>query len=295
VALALKGRKVGFGKVIEMIEELVATLQQEQRDDDKKKGFCEAEFDKADDKKKGLERQGADLETVIAETKENIVGSKEEIKELAAGIKDLDKAVAEATAQRKDENKDYKEVVASDTAAKEILLFAKNRLQKFYNPKLYKAPKKSLAQVSAAPPPPPETAGAYKKKGEETNGVLAMIDLLVQDLDKELTEAKAAEKDAQGDYERTMKDSQEKRTQDSKALSDREDAVAEMEAALVEHKANKKSAAKELAATLKYIQSLHGDCDFLLKYYAVRKEARTGEIDGLGKAKAVLSGADYSL
>ena len=47
-------------------------------------------------------------------------------------------------------------------------------------------------------------------------------------------------------------------------------------------------------ATLKYIESLHAECDFLVKYFDVRKEARTGEIDSLVKAKAVLSGADYS-
>ena len=32
----------------------------------------------------------------------------------------------------------------------------------------------------------------------------------------------------------------------------------------------------------------------LSRYFDVRKEARTSEIDALGKAKAVLSGADYS-
>merc|ERR1719152_1095689 len=60
-----------------------------------------------------------------------------------------------------------------------------------------------------APPPAPETFGAYAKKSEETNGVMAMIDLLVKDLDKEMTEATAEEKDAQGDYEALMKDAQE--------------------------------------------------------------------------------------
>merc|ERR1711862_299714 len=30
-------------------------------------------------------------------------------------------------------------------------------------------------------------------------------------------------------------------------------------------------------------------------YFDVRKEARAGEIDSLGKAKAILSGADFSL
>ena len=48
-------------------------------------------------------------------------------------------------------------------------------------------------------------------------------------------------------------------------------------------------------ATEEYISQLHAECDWLIQYFDVRKEARTGEIDALGKAKAVLSGADFSL
>merc|ERR1719198_2090536 len=151
--------------------------------------------------------------------------------------------------------------------------FAKNRLNKFYNPKMYKAPPKQelsaedriagtgiavLAQITAhvqqqhkdAPPPPPETFGPYTKKSEESNGVMAMIDLLIKDLDKEMTEAETAEKDAQADYEALMKDSAEKRTKDSKSLTE-EEAAAE----------------KELGATMQYIASLHAECDWLLKYF----------------------------
>ena len=48
-------------------------------------------------------------------------------------------------------------------------------------------------------------------------------------------------------------------------------------------------------ATEKYISSLHGECDWLLQYFDVRKTARTDEIDSLTKAKAILSGASFSL
>merc|ERR1719464_1628479 len=89
----------------------------------------------------------------------------------------------EATEQRKAENVEYKELMAADASAKELLGLAKNRLNKFYNPKLYKPPAKvelsaqdritvnmggsigaSLAQVSIhtqskGPAPPPETWG----------------------------------------------------------------------------------------------------------------------------------------
>merc|ERR1719238_2113805 len=122
-----------------------------------------------------------------------------------------------------------------------------------------------------------------------------MIDLLVKDLDKEMTVAKTEEKDAQGDYEQFMKDSADKRADDSKTLADKEGALADNQAALERDTEEKKSTQSELAATLQYIQSLHNECDWLLQYFDVRKEARTSEIDALGKAKAVLSGADYSL
>merc|ERR1719436_1400211 len=92
-----------------------------------------------------------------------------------------------------------------------------------------------------------------------------------------------------------MKDSAAKRAQDAEALTEKGAAKADLEAALDGHKEAKAAAGKELMGVLGYIQSLHGECDWLLKYFDVRKEARDEEIDALGRAKAVLSGADYSL
>jgi len=334
LVLAMTGKKAmargGFDKVLKMIDEMVGVLEKEQADDDDKKEYCAKQFDTADDAKKGLERSISDEENAIATCKETIATLTEEISALEAGIKALDKSVAEATEQRKEENAEYKELMASNTAAKELLSIAKNRLNKFYNPKLYKAPPKTelsaedriasgisgtepptvapggiagtgvtaLLQLSArrdAPAPPPETWDAYAKKSEESTGVIAMVDLLVKDLDKEMTEAETDEKEGQADYEAMMKESAEKRTTDSKALTEKGGAKADMEAELQAHTGAKKSATKELMATLKYIQSLHGECDWLLQYFDVRKEARVGEIDSLKKAKAVLSGADFSL
>merc|ERR1712079_608764 len=146
----------------------------------------------------------------------------------------------------------------------------------------------------AAPPPPPETFGAYTKKSEDSMGVMSMIDLLIADLDKEMTVAETDEKDAQADYETLMKDSASKRTKDSKLLSEKKTIKAETEADLETNTEEKAAAGKELMSTMQYIQSLHNECDWLLKYFDVRQEARATEIDALGKAKAVLNGADYS-
>merc|ERR1719392_343524 len=123
---------------------MMSTLKEEQLEDDHKKEYCASQFDLAEDKKKGLERAVSDAENGIASAEEGIAKLKEEIAALEKGIKELDKATAEATEMRKTETEEFNELMASDSAAKELLLFAQNRLNKFYNPKLYKPPPKRV-------------------------------------------------------------------------------------------------------------------------------------------------------
>jgi hypothetical protein len=70
IALALRGKKVGFEKVIAMIDEMVVTLQKEQVDDDNKKEYCTVQFDEADDKKKEMAAKNAAYKRKAAEEKE---------------------------------------------------------------------------------------------------------------------------------------------------------------------------------------------------------------------------------
>jgi len=332
--LALNGgaSSVQFGKVIKLIDNMVQLLAKEQTDDDHKKEYCAAQFDESDDKKKALERAVASAESSISSAKEAIATLTEEIAALGAGIRALDKSVADATSQRKDENADFKSLMASNTAAKEVINFAKNRLNQFYNPKLYKAPPKVelsradriykneggivttaasggiagtgiavFAQVAMhsgledAPGLAPDTWGAYASKSGENTGVMAMMDLLIKDLDNEMTEAETQEKDSQADYEELMSDSAAKRAADSQSLNEKSSAKADANAALESHTDARGEGTNELMATDKYISSLHGECDWLLKYFDARKEARSSEVDSLNRAKAVLSGADFSL
>merc|ERR1719277_475721 len=177
-----------------------------------KKEYCDKLIDKTEDDLKALELTVSDLGKAIADYKERIATLTEEIAALEDGIKKLDKQVAEATEDRKEEHEENTETVANDNAAKELIGLAKNRLNKFYNPKLYVAPpKRELSEEeritlnmggtlapTAAPggiagtgieamlvqrvgvaPPPPETFGAYTKKGEESTGVITMLDMMV--------------------------------------------------------------------------------------------------------------------
>jgi len=325
ISLALKGKKVSMVKVVKMVDDMVALLGKEQADDEDKKEECEANIDETEDKHKELNVAIADLEKATDETKEDIATLGDEIEALTQGIKDLDKQVSDATETRKEENEDFVTTLAANNAAVEILGFAKNRLNKFYNPKMHKAaPKRELSEeervtlnmggtlapteapggiagtgvtalLEGAPPPPPETFGAYSKKSEESSGVLAMIDALVGDLEKETQEMKFEEKDAQAEYEQFVEDSADKRGNDSKSITDKEGAKADAEASLLALEEETKVKMTENMHTMESLKDLHLDCDWLLQNFDVRKEARTGEVEALKKAKAVLSGADFSL
>merc|ERR1740121_987556 len=271
----------------------------------------------------------SDSETAISQMAGAIAELADQIAQLEAGVKVLDKSVSEATSLRQEENADFKQLTSDDSTAKNLLLFAKNRLNQFYNPKLYKAPPKreltaqerltvnlggevttpapggiagtgigaALVQFSMrkdAPSPPPETFGPYSTKGDTATGAVAMIDLLIADLDKEMQEASVSEKNSQQEYEEMMRASAAKRAADSKSITDKAAEKASTEEAMQGEQESKDDAGHEHMNTMKHIASLHGECDFLVQYFDVRKQARADEVESLKNAKAVLSGADYS-
>merc|ERR550514_557297 len=223
---------------------MVEVLQEEQKNDDTQKTFCDTDIEKSTKEKKDT--------------------------------KALDKAVAEATEQRKEEHAEFLVFQQQSSAALQLIDKAKNRLMKFYRPTMYKeAPKQELteeekilaasgrsdmiataapemipgttqtvyAQIrshtldDAAPAPPPETWGAYQKKDGKSNGVMALMDMLMKELSGDLTSSENEEKTSQTDYERLMADSQKSRAQNVASITDKESAKADMDTAIEQTKA----------------------------------------------------------
>merc|ERR1719218_150875 len=89
------------------------------------------------------------LVSTIEEITDEIAGIDDEIKTLQAEVSQLDRNVAGATEQRKKEHAEYTETISMTEAAIQLVGKAKNRLNKFYNPKAYKPPaKEELDQES---------------------------------------------------------------------------------------------------------------------------------------------------
>merc|ERR1719235_2388406 len=200
-----------------MIDGMVSVLGNEQKDDDSQKDFCVKDLEKSEKEKADTETAISTSEAAIEEMSQTSADLASEIANLQSEVKALDKAVAEATEQRKEEHGEFLTFQTENNAAVQLIEKAKNRLFKFYRPNLHKeAPKRELTDEEkllaasgasdmiptdapvmiagttqtvfvqlkddAAPPPPPETWGAYQKKDGKSNGVLALMDMLIKEL-----------------------------------------------------------------------------------------------------------------
>jgi len=313
--LASKGKVQKFDEIKKMIDDMVALLGKEQKDDDKQKDFCRDEFDKTADEEAAAKEKVAAITATIEEDTDGLAQLTEEIATLGQEVKDIDKAVAQATEQRKEEHEEYTNAAQMSQAAIGLVDKAKNRLKKFYQPSFVEtraAPQdsqdgalfsSSFVQIkshsrskdsmddSDDQPEAPETFSGEVKKNEKSAGVIGMMDQIMRDLENDMKDAEYEEKTAQDDYAKLMGDSQATRQQNTKSIADKEAAKADLEAKLVTDKATSTSHAEELANVQTAISDLHGTCDFIVQNYDLRKEARSNEIDALKNAKAMLSGA----
>merc|ERR1719207_15639 len=322
MASALKSKAVDFSKITEQIDGMIDVLGKEQTDDDTQKAFCDEEFTKSAAEKQDTEDKLASLAASIEEMSATVATLKSEIETLTAEIKALDKAVAQATEQRKEEHAVFLQTQAEGSAAVQLIEAAKNKLNKFYNPTMYKAPERRelteeeriavangavdprdaeeavVAQVraasNAAPPPPPETFGAYTKKSGKSNGVIKLMDMMIGDVKTDLTDAEHEEEMAQKDYENLMAASQKTRATNAESITEKESASAEWTEKIENAKTDQALTTEALAKVKEYIAGLHSSCDFLMENYGARKEARTNEVEGLKNAKSVLAGANFS-
>jgi len=321
IEFGMKAKKVDFSKIVSQIDGMVKVLGEEQVADDEQFAFCQKEIEKTESEKSEVEDKIAASKAAIEEMSDDSAALSTEIATLQDEIKALDKAVAEATEQRKEEHEEFLTFQTENNAALQLIDKAKNRLFKFYRPNLHKEePKRELteeerlvvasggadprdaevatfAQVhahdDAAPAPPPATWGAYQKKDGKSNGVIGLMEMLMKEIQDGITTAKHEEETAQADYERLMSSSQKSRAKNVESITSKEKAKADLDTQIASTKEELASQEAELTNKKGYLTQLHADCDFLLENHDLRKAARENELEGLKNAKSVLAGASF--
>lgn len=310
VKQAMGSKKVDFSKILKMIDDMVVILKEEGENDTKVREDCIADFNEVEAEAKELKRDISGLEAEIEDHAGTVEAQSAIIKEAIADIAAAKEAMAEATEQRKEDNAEFVVAVDLNNQAVQLIQKAKDKLNSYYNPQLVTTPApeatseedqyvegagfKEGSLIQKLPEGQPEVfSGERKNKGQKGASVLALMDMLANDVNKDTAALEHAETVAQKDYEKLSADLAKQVAESTTAQNDAtaSKAAAEDEKLTAESTLDMKN--EDLTANTKTTADLHAKCDFIMGAYEERKAARENEVAGLSKAKAILAGAKF--
>lgn len=291
--LAISAQLDVFTKVKAEIDKMVAELQNQQKDEIAHRDNCveslntnTRETTEAYDKKESLETKIADLEQAIKTTQENIEETIKQVGETKTNMK-------RRSETREVENKDYQETVTDQRLTQMILQKAIDRMSEVYAMLQMRKPGAPHTQTSATRTDPGNGPAKFKDNAAKNAGggkVLKMLEDVMADSKKTENDAINAEDSDQSAYENFMKDSNKFLGNSGRMINDLKEAKAKAQSDLTMAKTDFKQTMGELEGLNNEAGDLHKSCDYLLKNFDLRQQARAAEIDALNEAKNILSG-----
>jgi len=289
-----------FDEVIEAIDKMIATLKEEEAEDLEIKEQCEE--DRAADTRdaikasRTMDEHTEAIEALIAK----IDQLTREIKDKEEQVVKIEEQLKQAKEDREKENAEYEVAKKDDEAAADLIKQSIGVLESFYQEnglnliqKKQDAPFASKAG-EAPPPPPPTWDGGYGGKTDEQTGIVAILGLIREDILKDIAKADKEEADAVALYEKTTTALTNEKTDLKSEITTLGETKANAEQEVEDHKGSRSAKAGELNVLLDKIKSAEPGCAFFQINYAVRASNRQMEIDGLNKAKTILSGGEFA-
>jgi len=291
-AIAVEVKSAGhFDKVIAMIDEMMVILRKEEQEDIEHRDRCE-------NGQNGNKNELEDLSNSIQKTQDAIKrlenskkGAEEDLDSTKGEIKNTQDELDELLDFRNKESKAFIKALKDDSDAVDLLNKALKALAKFY-----KNNKASLAQKAPEytedPDKAPETTWSgsdYGGRKSENTGIVAIMEMLVEDLEKEMADGRADDASAQEKYleqkgalDETMKALEATKVsleEEIAELAAKIDDAEKHEDALTDDKDSQKDMQKALAT----------DCSWVATHFQERRDKRKLEMDGLVDAKAALA------
>lgn len=285
-----------FDEVIAAIDDMVATLKSEEEIDLENKETCEK--DRADDTRTAIKaaRTMDERSDTIDALKVDIAEIVKTMAENVVEIKSVTEELNKAQTLRNDEHTEWEAADRDDGAAAELVDRAKGVLSDFYSENGLVFVQKKMAPVVAgeAPPPPPSTWEApYGGKTGESQGIVAILEMIHEDILKDKTKGKADEDKAEETFQAFKTNSEQQISTLEGANTDLEETKGQKEDDISTAKEQRGAKHDELNAVIAKINDATPSCVYNTINYPVRLENRQVEIDGLIKAKAILQGGEF--
>jgi len=279
-----------FDKIIADIDKMIAVLHQEEKDDIAHRDTCEKNQNK---NKNVMEDLGYDItksESAINRMGDEATELQGKVAALDTDINQTKTGMEDLKDMRSKEHADFVQGVQDDTDAVALLEKAISHLAGFYERN--KIPV-SLAQKRADPMPETNWQGGdYGGRKTESTGILAILGMIKEDLEKEVKVARQEDAAAQKMFEadRTALTNTLHAQEASKLAVEKELAALNLKIADIEEFQSQKQ--RDLEGEQAVGGSLTEDCAWVESHFESRRTARKNEIDGLVDAKNFLAGVD---
>jgi len=291
--------KTKFDPIIKAIVKMIKLLESEEDKDLEIKQTCEG--DRMENTRDAIvaSREIDDMTDLVNKLTAKIEECEKTIEELVAEHKKTKEELAKATQMREDENTAWKVTDKDDKEAAATVQSAKEVLENFYRQnglvfaQKAKQPVSGMAAGDAPPPPPPTWEGDYGGKTGESMGIVAIMEMVKEDIEKDRADAKSDEDNSQKEYDSFKEDSEAKMKELKAEKGATEKAKGNAETKRANTKKSRDTKKGELDSTLENIASINPNCEYFEVNYPMRRSNRQIEIDGLNKAKAILEGGVF--
>jgi hypothetical protein len=293
--IALSAKLDAFVKVKKAIADMITELKAQQKDEQDHRDFCIKEFNQNELENDAEIDNYNNLKAKIADLDDQIKTLSSEMDTLNKEIGEMKTSMKRASSDRGRENADFQRDVQDQRVTQEILNKALARMQQKYAFMEESQPGAPHIQTSGTKTDPGNGPARFGAAGDANNAggakVVALLESVIADSKKTEKTLLVSESDAQAAYEGFMKDLNKSTDAKQRAIitktEERAIATEDKSAASTARDAS----AKQIEMLATYKGELHGSCDFVMKNFDVRQQARSEEMEALKQATAVLSGA----
>merc|ERR1719161_3373412 len=183
------------------MDDMVATLKQQQAEEVKKNDWCKSEFQENEMETMKFEDVKQDQTVKIEDLGTAIKTLTDEIEAAKATITKLQIDLQRAGETRVKENHEFQKTVADQVATQEILAKALDKLATFYDKELLVQVGRTAVRVATHHKQTPPVAQMDYKPSGGAGGVMSMIEKLIYDAKELEADAKKSEGESQAQYE----------------------------------------------------------------------------------------------
>jgi hypothetical protein len=288
-----------FDKVMVMIDDMMGLLRKEEAEDIVHRDLCESQQNANKNEIADLEAGIKKADAILKRYGNTKTELGEEIGKLETDIKATKKSMSELLGFRNKENTDHVQALKDDTDAVGLIRQAITALSKFYKDnkialELVQA-KAKAPEYAEDPDKAPESASfsdSYGGQKSQSGGILAILSMLAEDLEKEMADGRSDDADAQKEYEKQNGALQKTLDAQEETKVSLEEELAGVEEKIDAMEALKKGKSDDKDAEGDAKKALGTDCAWVKSHFDSRRDKRKDEMQGLVDAKAFLAGVD---